>query len=593
MRLFSLPLTLVCAVPLLAGCVTAPVPPTVHAATEAYSGVRLEPLWFTAPDGTRIHATLYLPSNPRQGAGDRSRFGAIVNFSPYYTNLYGIDTDGRLNAYLSGARHLNQTSVGLLVAHGFAYVAASVPGTGHSSGCFEMGGLHEQTVMAQFIDWVGNASWSNGNVGMAGGSYDGTTQWMAAIHAPRHLRTIVPHVSITDMYDYEYQDGAPYAWWGPYFEPYYNLLVGMDIDPFNVPPSANPQPDVLASRLCPGVQDHLVEPEATTATGRYDSFWQARDYAAGMANIAASVLLVHGLWDWNVKPIHLDVWNRIRTEKVFWLQQMQHNVPYHDTYKAEYDRADWNATLLAWYDHYLNGAPNGVPQALPAVWVQDHTGLWRTETQWPPAEDLNETLYLGARALTRERPDPGSATFVTPPSYVGAYLEPNVGVNGPGAPDQVVAKFLTSPLGAPMRIAGVPRLLLNLSVDRPGHGHIVAELYRVHENGTWEFLDMGGRGLAQRDGRTGDEAVAPLATMAVPVNLDPTESYLEKGDRLALTLAGDDTDWFHPNGNSPTYMVRYASTLSLPLLPADAPRGVDSEAMAHLNPFFAADPKQY
>lgn len=44
------------------------------------------------------------------------------------------------------------------------------------------------------IDWIARQSWSDGQVGMMGGSYDGFTQWAAAKFANEHLETIVPVV---------------------------------------------------------------------------------------------------------------------------------------------------------------------------------------------------------------------------------------------------------------------------------------------------------------------------------------------------------------------------------------------------------------
>jgi uncharacterized protein len=44
------------------------------------------------------------------------------------------------------------------------------------------------------IDWIAAQRWSNGEVGMMGGSYDGFTQWAAAKFANPHLKTIVPVV---------------------------------------------------------------------------------------------------------------------------------------------------------------------------------------------------------------------------------------------------------------------------------------------------------------------------------------------------------------------------------------------------------------
>lgn len=45
------------------------------------------------------------------------------------------------------------------------------------------------------IDWISKQSWSNGAVGMYGGSYNGFTQWAAAKRLHPALKTIVPYVA--------------------------------------------------------------------------------------------------------------------------------------------------------------------------------------------------------------------------------------------------------------------------------------------------------------------------------------------------------------------------------------------------------------
>ena len=44
------------------------------------------------------------------------------------------------------------------------------------------------------IDWIAKQPWSDGQIGMMGGSYDGFTQWAAAKWSNEHLKTIVPVV---------------------------------------------------------------------------------------------------------------------------------------------------------------------------------------------------------------------------------------------------------------------------------------------------------------------------------------------------------------------------------------------------------------
>src|SRR6202000_1000324 len=45
------------------------------------------------------------------------------------------------------------------------------------------------------IDWISRQSWSDGQVGMFGGSYGGFAQWAALKHRHPALKTIVPYVA--------------------------------------------------------------------------------------------------------------------------------------------------------------------------------------------------------------------------------------------------------------------------------------------------------------------------------------------------------------------------------------------------------------
>ncbi|HUQ18209.1 MAG TPA: CocE/NonD family hydrolase [Gemmatimonadaceae bacterium] len=48
---------------------------------------------------------------------------------------------------------------------------------------------------AALIDWIARQPWSDGRVGMYGGSYDGFTQWAAAKHRPKALKAMMPPVT--------------------------------------------------------------------------------------------------------------------------------------------------------------------------------------------------------------------------------------------------------------------------------------------------------------------------------------------------------------------------------------------------------------
>jgi uncharacterized protein len=54
---------------------------------------------------------------------------------------------------------------------------------------------HDGSDAAALIDWIAAQPWSDGRVGMYGGSYDGFTQWAAAKHMPKALKTMMPAVA--------------------------------------------------------------------------------------------------------------------------------------------------------------------------------------------------------------------------------------------------------------------------------------------------------------------------------------------------------------------------------------------------------------
>jgi putative CocE/NonD family hydrolase len=75
-------------------------------------------------------------------------------------------------------------------AHGYAGVIGLTRGKGCSSDeiiPYE----HDGADAAALIDWIAGQPWSDGQVGMYGGSYSGFTAWAAAKKHPRALKTIV------------------------------------------------------------------------------------------------------------------------------------------------------------------------------------------------------------------------------------------------------------------------------------------------------------------------------------------------------------------------------------------------------------------
>lgn len=82
---------------------------------------------------------------------------------------------------------------------------------------------HDGADAAALIDWISAQAWSNGRVGMYGGSYEGFTQWAAAKHLPKALKAIMPSVTFAPGIDFPMPGGIFQNYSFPY--PFYTLNV--------------------------------------------------------------------------------------------------------------------------------------------------------------------------------------------------------------------------------------------------------------------------------------------------------------------------------------------------------------------------------
>jgi putative CocE/NonD family hydrolase len=123
-----------------------------------------------APDGATVCA---LVVRPRSSPG---RLPALLNFT-IYANPQTMMDEARRTA-----------------SNGYAGVEGLTRGKGCSPDPpvpYEKDGVDAAAV----IDWIARQEWSDGRVGMYGGSYEGFTQWAAAKHRPRALKALMPSVT--------------------------------------------------------------------------------------------------------------------------------------------------------------------------------------------------------------------------------------------------------------------------------------------------------------------------------------------------------------------------------------------------------------
>ncbi|WUC07812.1 CocE/NonD family hydrolase [Nocardia sp. NBC_00565] len=178
-------------------------------------------------DGVVLKANVYRPVDSAKAVVDKP-LPTIVNLTPYtklLTNLvdsalavpglqqFTMDLVRRMNLSrtpISGFGDLLhaldggtiQTVLGIdrnLIRSGYTLVVADVRGTGFSQGAWNTLGQREQLDTREVIKWAAAQPWSNGTVGMSGGSYAGINQLRVAEDAPAPLKAIFPVEAGSDL----------------------------------------------------------------------------------------------------------------------------------------------------------------------------------------------------------------------------------------------------------------------------------------------------------------------------------------------------------------------------------------------------------
>jgi uncharacterized protein len=170
----------------------------------------------------------------------------------------------------------------------YAYIRASIRGTECSGGSFNLYDRRHAWDGHHIIEWIADQPWSNGKVGMIGGSFPGQTAYWTATTKPPALKAVSANLLHSDIYRDIFMPGGvqnnlfPIAWTyggvlGPHRTPNDRTLDGWitqdEICAYN-----------QASRYGPGdtPQPHL-EP-ALAVTSPTDNSWYAAHAASTYAD---------------------------------------------------------------------------------------------------------------------------------------------------------------------------------------------------------------------------------------------------------------------------------------------------------------------
>jgi hypothetical protein len=348
-------------------------------------------------DGIELGATITYPSEAGTAPAP-GRFPVVLNMTPY----------GRLG--VCGCE-----SAGDYATRGFVLAVVDVRGTGGSQGNLDENYFSPREARDGYdvVEFLGTQPWSNGKVGMSGGSYLGIMQYLTAEQDPPHLAAIVPDEALADVYN----DAAfPGGILSLSFDSQYLAVQGA---PGLLTPNSEPS-------MIPGTLTAKYE----QATGRSiafdylenpfdDSFYQERSPITRVSKIHVPVFVLDGWRDaFEAGDIRMyrALEHRKGVETLLNIGPCTHKgcgFPFDPTEEPPgVDNIE--AQELQFFQQHLMGM--AVP-ALPRVrlYVQQAAAYMDT-TAWPPSESRTRRYSIGPQGISSRRPTESSAAYVTDPA---------------------------------------------------------------------------------------------------------------------------------------------------------------------------------
>ncbi len=451
------------------------------------------------------------------------------------------------------------------------------------------------------VEWAAAQPWSNGKVGMYGASYVGATQWLAATSRPPHLMTIIPTVTASNYHDgWTYQGGA--------FELGFNLswtLLQLTLANFknvsgvqNVPQErrADLIHDVdnmtegfsyLPIKDFPGLDSGLAKYYYDwLAHPNFDEYWKKLSIEQHHAEIDVPALHFGGWYDiflggtirnyLGMKDSGANETARNGQKLIIgpWAHGARGSTMAGRHYfgiMADHAATDVDGVHLRWFDHWLNGAENGIIDEAPVRIFVMGDDAWRDEQEWPLARAVQTRYYLHSGGKANSKHGDGSLSTINPQSeapdvylYNPANPVPTTGgalccnpyfaANGAYDQNEVeerqdVLVYSTLPMEKDMEATGPVTVTLWASTSATDTD-FTAKLVDVCEDGCARNLTDGIIRARYRDSMSNPAPLEPGRAYCYEIDLWATSNVFKAGHQIRLEVSSSNFPRFDRNTNT-------------------------------------------
>lgn len=484
---------------------------------------------------------------------------------------------------------------------GYATVFAAGLGTKGSDGFNNTGSRDEVTAFQAVIEWLGGrrraftnktdnieikAAWCTGKVAMTGKSYLGTLAVGVASTGVPELKTIIPEAAICNWYSYFRQNGMPVScvgWQGDDIALLARYCFSRRLDAADYPAVAAQNKRRLAQ----------MQAESDREGGGYNAFWQERNYLNYAADFKASVLIVHGLNDWNVKTDQCAALWQMLEERQIPRKMLLHQGGH--VYIHNHQSIDFTRLLHRWLDYWLYGIENGVMEDGAGALVQSNLDqyLWQASPSWPPPQAENRR-FSPAPAQTAFTDDLRATGYLREEDNRADWLRAMVEKPLEDKPYRVAAALCKAE--NEVRISGTVKLRLEAACDRPAAAlsamlvdygralRLTLDTEVAEEKGLalgpeagemdllrfsaeagpspWRVITRGWLNTQNRSSAAEKETVEPGVFYPYNIEMIPTDYTLRPGHTLGLVVYGTDAE-YTPRAVSVTRFTLKEGTLQV------------------------------
>ena len=506
-------------------------------------------------DGVTLSADMYLPR--ASGA-----FPTVLIRTPYNNNLPEMIEKGRA-----------------LANRGYVCVIQDVRGRWDSNGTFYPF-TNEANDGYDTQEWIGHQPWSNGKIGMAGGSYLACVQWLSAPLRSEFLTCMAPRVMCNDYFNGLLYPGGAFqlnvaVTWGMRTR----ARTAQSIEFHDWTDTFHTLPLCDMAKLA---GDDVAFWTDWIEHSADDDYWQAINVEKKFDQIGVPALEMGGWFDLYTRPSFTN-FNGLRQRgrgphvkhgKLIigpWPHRLSGCTRTGDVNFGADSMVDLDALELRWFDYWLKGIDNGIQSEPPLRLFIMGINQWRDEYEWPLARtdwqkwylhsDGNANTVLGDGGLSPQPPeDERPDRFLYDPRYPVQTLggsnccTPEVVPWGPYDQRPVemrgdVLCYTSSPLEADLEVTGPIDVVLYAASDASDTDW-TAKLVDVSPTGYAMGLCDGIIRARHRESRSKPTLIEPGKVYEYAIEIGATGNVFRKGHQIRIEISSSNFPHYDRNLNT-------------------------------------------